>query len=207
VHRDIKPDNLLLDSHDVLKIVDFGVSEMFTKEDDRLKSSSGSPAFASPELSQGGISNVSGKAADIWAMGVTLYALIYGALPFNDHNVLELYENIRHKEYRPFYTQPNKSVYIPEDEDPNLVDVFHKILDKDPTTRIKMPQLRVASLSSQADFIRSTRGSLQTAKIHSSQPKKTQPRWSLMSPRKTTPMPSKESAASCMWYLPTFYSR
>ena len=148
MHRDIKPDNLLLDSHDVLKIVDFGVSEMFTKEDDRLKSSSGSPAFSSPELSQGGISNVSGKAADIWAMGVTLYALIYGALPFNDHNVLELYENIRHKEYRPFYSQPNESVYIPEDEDPNLVDLFRKILDKDPTTRIKMPQLRVSTLPS-----------------------------------------------------------
>ena len=102
VHRDIKPDNLLLDSNDVLKIVDFGVSEMFTKEDDRLKSSSGSPAFASPELSRAGVASVSGKAADIWAMGVTLYALIYGILPFNNHNVLELYENIRHQEYMTF---------------------------------------------------------------------------------------------------------
>lgn len=79
--------------------MDFGVSEIFTKEDDRLKSSSGSPAFSSPELSHAGISNVSGKAADIWAMGITLYALIYGHLPFTDHNVLELYENIRHQEY------------------------------------------------------------------------------------------------------------
>jgi calcium/calmodulin-dependent protein kinase kinase 2 len=98
-HRDIKPDNLLLDANDVLKIVDFGVSEMFTKEDDRLKSSSGTPAFSSPELSYAGFNNVSGKAADIWAMGITLYALIYGYLPFNDQNVLELYENIRHQEY------------------------------------------------------------------------------------------------------------
>lgn len=100
VHRDIKPDNLLLDSNDVLKIVDFGVSEIFTK-DDRLKSTSGSPAFASPELSSPGISNASGKAADIWAMGITLYALIYGHLPFSDQNILELYENIRNREYPP----------------------------------------------------------------------------------------------------------
>lgn len=75
---------------------------MFTKEDDRLKSSNGSPAFASPELSVGGGGHVSGKAADIWAMGVTLYALVYGCLPFTNHNVLELYENIRHHEYTLF---------------------------------------------------------------------------------------------------------
>ena len=71
------------------------------KEDDRLKSSNGSPAFASPELLHAGSDSVivSGRAADIWAMGVTLYALIYGILPFNNHNVLELYESIRHQEY------------------------------------------------------------------------------------------------------------
>ena len=72
---------------------------MFSKDDDRLKSLSGSPAFTSPELSHAGITSVSGKAADIWAMGVTLYALIYGVLPFSQHNVLELYDSIQHQEY------------------------------------------------------------------------------------------------------------
>jgi len=104
-HRDIKPDNLLLDARDVLKIVDFGVSEMFTKGDDHLRSLSGSPAFTSPELSQTGIPNVSGKAADIWAMGITLYALVYGILPFRNHNVLELYDEIQRKEFSHFPTR------------------------------------------------------------------------------------------------------
>jgi [calcium/calmodulin-dependent protein kinase] kinase len=145
VHRDIKPDNLLLNSEDVLKIVDFGVSEMFTKEDDRLQSSNGSPAFESPELlhTGSGSGSVSGRAVDIWAMGVTLYALIYGILPFNNHNVLELYENIRHQEYTFQYDSTDRRVFIPQGEDPNLVDLFHRILDKDPGTRIKMAELRV----------------------------------------------------------------
>jgi len=99
----------LLDAQDVLKIVDFGVSEMFTKGDDRLKSLSGSPAFTSPELSHAGIASVSGKAADIWAMGVTLYALIYGVLPFSHHNVLELYDSIQHQEY---FLLPNPIMHL-----------------------------------------------------------------------------------------------
>ena len=150
VHRDIKPDNLLLDANNALKIVDFGVSEMFTKDDDRLKSSSGSPAFAAPELSRAGFNNVSGKAADIWAMGVTLYALIYGVLPFDDYNVLELYDNIRTKEYDPYQYWLIRP-YIPAGEDPLLMDLFHRILDKNPATRIKMSELRVSSLFSFAE--------------------------------------------------------
>jgi calcium/calmodulin-dependent protein kinase kinase 2 len=72
---------------------------MFSKGDDHLKSSIGSPAFASPELTRVGVGNISGKAADIWAMGITLYALVYGILPFHNHNVLELYEEIRNQGY------------------------------------------------------------------------------------------------------------
>jgi serine/threonine protein kinase len=97
VHRDIKPDNLLLDANNVLKIVDFGVSEIFMKGDDRLHTSTGSPAFASPELCHTGFHDISGKAADIWAIGVTLYALVYGVLPFNDAYVLDLCKSIRDK--------------------------------------------------------------------------------------------------------------
>ncbi|KXJ94220.1 kinase-like domain-containing protein [Microdochium bolleyi] len=132
VHRDIKPDNLLLAADDCLKIVDFGVSEMFEKPDHMMtKKSAGSPAFLPPELCVARHGDVSGTAADIWSMGVTLYCLRYGKLPFNKQGVLEMYEAIR-----------NEEVPIPAGEDPIFVDLLSRILDKNPETRISMPELR-----------------------------------------------------------------
>ncbi|BFZ59941.1 hypothetical protein YB2330_000963 [Saitoella coloradoensis] len=133
VHRDIKPDNLLLTHDNILKIVDFGVSEIFEKENgDRVKKSAGSPAFMAPEICDCAKGEISGKAADIWAMGVTLFCLKYGHLPFERTNLMDLYECIKNDE-------PEG---IPEDEDPALVDLFSWILQKDPSTRITMDELR-----------------------------------------------------------------
>ncbi|KAI0841701.1 Pkinase-domain-containing protein [Hypoxylon sp. FL0890] len=133
VHRDIKPDNLLLTEDDVLKIVDFGVSEIFEKPDSMMTSkSAGSPAFLPPELCQAGHGDVSGKAADVWSMGVSLYCLKYGRLPFKRDNILEMYKAIRTEELQ-----------IPVDnEDPNFVDLITKILDKNPETRLSLREIR-----------------------------------------------------------------
>ncbi|PHH86534.1 hypothetical protein CDD83_10096 [Cordyceps sp. RAO-2017] len=131
IHRDIKPDNLLLSEDDVLKVVDFGVSEMFAKSDDMVTAkSAGSPAFLPPELC-GKHREVSGKAADIWSMGVSLFCLKYGRLPFNRPGILEIYEAI--KSDRPD---------VPPGEDPNFLDLMDRILDKDPDRRITMAELR-----------------------------------------------------------------
>ncbi|GAO19603.1 hypothetical protein UVI_02063780 [Ustilaginoidea virens] len=131
IHRDIKPDNLLLSDDQVLKIVDFGVSEMFDKPDNmRISKSAGSPAFMPPELC-GKHKDVSGKAADIWSMGVTLYCLKYGKIPFSRSGVLEIYEAIK-----------TDDPPIPENEDPAFADLMGKILEKDPEKRIAMPELR-----------------------------------------------------------------
>ncbi|KAK6866187.1 hypothetical protein PG995_002715 [Apiospora arundinis] len=132
IHRDIKPDNLLLTEDDVLKIVDFGVSEIFEKPDTMMTAkSAGSPAFLPPELCVAKHGDVSGKAADIWAMGVTLYCLKYGKLPFKRDNVLEMYEAIR-----------NDVPEIPEDEKPEFRDLITRLLDKDASTRICMSEIR-----------------------------------------------------------------
>ncbi|KAI8966216.1 Pkinase-domain-containing protein [Daldinia sp. FL1419] len=133
IHRDIKPDNLLLTEDDVLKIVDFGVSEMFEKPDHMMTSkSAGSPAFLPPELCQARHGDVSGKAADIWSMGVTLYCLKYGRLPFRRDNVFDMYDAIRSEE-----------IQIPsDDEDPNFVDLITRILDKNNKTRLTLREIR-----------------------------------------------------------------
>ncbi|KAM0284977.1 hypothetical protein ACHAQH_001666 [Verticillium albo-atrum] len=132
IHRDIKPDNLLLTEDEVLKVVDFGVSEMFEKPDRMMTAkSAGSPAFLPPELCVARHGDVSGKAADIWSMGVSLYCLRYGKLPFSHDGVLEIYEAIK-----------NDAHEVPEDENPHFADLLSKVLEKDPQNRIKMVDLR-----------------------------------------------------------------
>ncbi|KAK3333663.1 kinase-like domain-containing protein [Cercophora scortea] len=132
VHRDIKPDNLLLTSDDVLKIVDFGVSEMFEKAANmRTAKSAGSPAFLPPELCVAKHGDVSGKAADIWSMGVSLYCLRYGRIPFEKQGVLEIYEAIR-----------TESPQFPPGENEQFVDLMHRLMEKDPEKRITMAELR-----------------------------------------------------------------
>ena len=134
VHRDIKPDNCLLTNDDVLKIVDFGVSEIFEKDSDMYTAkSAGSPAFLPPELCVVKHGDVSGKAADIWSMGVTLYCLRYGRLPFEKESIFELYKAIRE--------QP---VVCEGEADEDFRDLMLQILEKDPDKRITMESLRVS---------------------------------------------------------------
>jgi len=142
VHRDIKPDNCLITQDDVLKIVDFGVSEMFEKQSDMATAkSAGSPAFMPPELCVAKHGQVSGRAADIWSMGATLYCLRYGKIPFEKHGMLELYESIRRDE-----------VDVHEEANHDFADLIRRLLCKDPERRITMEKLRV-TICMQADSV------------------------------------------------------
>jgi [calcium/calmodulin-dependent protein kinase] kinase len=135
-HRDIKPDNLLITSDDVLKVSDFGVSEMFEKDPDMMTAkSAGSPAFLPPELCVVRHGDVSGRAADIWSMGVSLYCLRFGRIPFEHNGVLEMYEAIK-----------NEDVDCTPADDPKFCDLMHRILEKDPSKRITMTELRVSAV-------------------------------------------------------------
>eukprot|EP01134_Creolimax_fragrantissima_P005775 CFRG5775T1 len=97
VHRDLKPENLLLDGSNNIKIIDFGFSNTYT-EDGLLDTFCGSPFYAAPEMVSG--RKYCGPEVDMWSMGVILYALLCGCLPFDDSNVRSLYSKIQTGLYR-----------------------------------------------------------------------------------------------------------
>lgn len=134
IHRDVKPSNLLVAEDGHIKIADFGVSNQFEGADALLSSTVGTPAFLAPEALTETRENFSGKALDVWAMGVTLYCFVFGVCPFMDERILGLHQKIR--------MQP---VVFPQhtNTSDDLRDLLLKMLDKNPESRITVPQLKV----------------------------------------------------------------
>ncbi|KAI6241491.1 Protein kinase domain-containing protein [Aphelenchoides fujianensis] len=128
VHRDIKPSNLLLSETDCVKIADFGVSCEFEGIDAFLTGTAGAPAFMAPEALTG-----DGRAQDIWSLGITLYALVYGKVPFWDTYVIALHRKIK-----------NESVHFPETPriTQPLVDLILGMLKKDPGHRLMLHEIK-----------------------------------------------------------------
>ncbi|KAJ7420866.1 Maternal embryonic leucine zipper kinase [Willisornis vidua] len=111
-HRDLKPENLLIDEEHNLKLIDFGLcAKPKGGLDYHLNTCCGSPAYAAPELIQG--KTYIGSEADIWSMGVLLYALLCGFLPFDDDNVMAVYRKIMRGKYSiPNWLSPSSTLLL-----------------------------------------------------------------------------------------------
>lgn len=102
VHRDLKAENLLLtEDYKTIKIADFGFANYY-KYDKLLSTWCGSPPYAAPELFKG--LQYVGPPVDIWSMGVILYVMVCGSLPFDGHNLVYLKSRVLTGKYRiPFF--------------------------------------------------------------------------------------------------------
>lgn len=94
VHRDIKPDNIMITQSDTVRLIDFGLSKA-SKNNKNLTTVAGTPYYMAPEVLDGSYS----QKADIWSLGVLLYTLVSGYLPFQGGNAAEVFRKIKECEY------------------------------------------------------------------------------------------------------------
>ncbi|KAM6169338.1 maternal embryonic leucine zipper kinase isoform 2-T2 [Rhynchocyon petersi] len=128
-HRDLKPENLLFDEYHNLKLIDFGLcAKPKGNKDYHLQTCCGSLAYAAPELIQG--KSYLGSEADVWSMGILLYVLMCGFLPFDDDNVMALYKKIMRGKYE-----------VPQWLSPSSILLLQQMLQVDPKRRISVKNL------------------------------------------------------------------
>ncbi|XP_012910344.2 serine/threonine-protein kinase SIK3 isoform X5 [Mustela putorius furo] len=127
VHRDLKAENLLLDANLNIKIADFGFSNLFTPGQ-LLKTWCGSPPYAAPELFEG--KEYDGPKVDIWSLGVVLYVLVCGALPFDGSTLQNLRARVLSGKFRiPFFMSTE------------CEHLIRHMLVLDPSKRLSMEQI------------------------------------------------------------------
>ena len=127
-HRDLKPENILLTNSKVLKIIDFGLSVFYTKNE-VLKTHCGSPCYAAPEMIEG--KNYKALPVDIWSSGIILFFMLTGYLPFNELTNKNIYRKILNGKY-----------IIPKDLSNEVRDLIKKILEYNPKKRININEIK-----------------------------------------------------------------
>ncbi|KAG8180259.1 hypothetical protein JTE90_019540 [Oedothorax gibbosus] len=126
-HRDLKPENLLLDEKNNIRIADFGMASL-QMDGSMLETSCGSPHYACPEVIRG--EKYDGRRADVWSCGVILYALLVGALPFDDDNLRQLLEKVKRGVF-----------HIPHFVPPECQDLLRGMIEVCPDKRMTLAEV------------------------------------------------------------------
>jgi serine/threonine protein kinase len=126
-HRDLKPENILLDRHFTAKLADFGLCHIVSPKA-LLRTPCGSPFYAPPEI----IANqdYDGKSADIWSLGVLLFTMVTGSLPWSSENQVQLFREIREAD-----------IEIPATLSPALHDLLENMLLRDAQMRYNITEV------------------------------------------------------------------
>lgn len=129
-HRNLKPENLLLDANGNLKISEFGLSALpqHIREDGLLHTTCGTPNYVAPEVIND--KGYDGAMADLWSCGVTLYVLLAGCLPFDEENLITLYKKISKADFT-----------CPSHVSSSAKDLISRVLDPNPKSRITIQEI------------------------------------------------------------------
>jgi len=130
VHRDLKPENLLMDENNNIKVADFGLAGITSGAGKTLNQMVGTPEFAAPEIVNG--LPYEGSAVDIWSMGVILYEMTCGSLPFKGPSMRELFKKISAGQMAPML--PHLSA--------DLKDLVKRMLTVDASKRLTLAQVK-----------------------------------------------------------------
>lgn len=126
--RDIKPENILLTFNKSIKLIDFGLGNLY-HQNEKLKTPCGSPCYAPPEMIEGKYYNP--LKSDIWSSGIVLYTMLCGYLPFEDPDIRICYDKIL-----------NGKIDFPEWINDDLIDLFNNILCLNPEKRWSINEIR-----------------------------------------------------------------
>lgn len=132
IHRDIKLDNILLDINEGVKICDFGVSKI-VKKDQIVKEQCGTPAYIAPEIIID--KGYQGYHADIWSLGVLLYAMVTGTVPFKAQNMPELHKLIKKAEFD--FPEFKNGEQLSDE----VKELIRGMIKLEPTARLTIPQI------------------------------------------------------------------
>ncbi|XP_031501778.1 phosphoenolpyruvate carboxylase kinase 1-like [Nymphaea colorata] len=129
-HRDIKPDNVLFDDRDRLKLADFGSADCF-REGEGLREIVGTPYYVAPEVLR---SKEYNEKVDVWSAGVILYVLLSGIPPFYGESPAEIFESVLRANLR----FPSRSFHSVS---PAAKDLMRKMLCKEVSRRFSAEQV------------------------------------------------------------------